>query len=114
MYTFERDGIRHRPHNETASRSTRSGRCDSLRSAAESSVWSSGAVAAVAEFLDERRVRRLPVQIRSGLGRDRALVEQEDLGEVVAEAGSGFLVRAGDSSGCADGDGGGLGQLGDR
>ena len=56
---------------------------------------------------------RGPVQIRSGFGRDHALVEQEDLGEVVAEAGSGLLVRAGDDSRCADGDSGGLGQLGD-
>src|SRR5689334_10828961 len=76
-------------------------------------VWSSGAVAAVAELFDERWVSRLPVQFRSGFGRDRALVEQEDPCEVVAEAGSGLLVRAGDGSRCADRVSGGLGQLGD-
>jgi len=67
----------------------------------------------VAELVHERWVRGGPVQIRSGFGCDHALVEQEDLGAVVAEAGSGLLVRAGDGSRCADGDSGGLGQLGD-
>jgi hypothetical protein len=68
----------------------------------------------VPELVDERRVRWVPAEARSGSDRDRALVEQEDPGEVVAQAGSGLIVRAGDGSRCADRDCGGSGQFGDR
>jgi hypothetical protein len=42
------------------------------------------AVAPVAEFLDKSWVGRRPVELISSLGRDGALIEQQDFGEIVA------------------------------
>jgi hypothetical protein len=42
------------------------------------------AVASVAEFLDESWVGWRPIELGSSLGRDGALVEEEDFSEVVA------------------------------
>ena len=55
----------------------------------------------------------MPTELGSSLGRVGALVEQEDLGEVVAEACPGLIVGAGDRSGSAGRDRGRLGELGD-
>ena len=54
----------------------------------------------------------MPVELGSSLGRVGALIEQEDLGEVVAQARPGLIVGAGDRSRSAGRDGGRLGQLG--
>ncbi len=49
-------------------------------------------VAAAAEFFNEPRVSRLPVQQRTGLGRFRSLVEQKYFGEIIPEPRTCLLV----------------------
>ena len=55
---------------------------------------------------------RIPVEPGSGLGCVGALIEQQDLGEVVAQAGPGLIVRAGDRSRRAGCDSGRLRKFG--
>jgi len=55
----------------------------------------------VAELLDESRTGRTPTELASRLGRIGALVEQEDFGEIVAEACPGLIVGARDRPGSA-------------
>jgi hypothetical protein len=55
----------------------------------------------------------VPAELVPGLRRGGALIVQQDLGEVVAEARPRFGVRAGYRAWRADRDGGRLGQLGD-
>src|SRR5487761_197451 len=68
----------------------------------------SRAVAAVPEFVGKRRARRAPAGVGPGLGRVGGLVEQQDFGEVVAEARPGLFVGSRDRSRGADGDSGRL------
>lgn len=49
-------------------------------------------VAAVAELVGERRMGRMPAELGPGPGRVGALVEQQDFGEVVAQAGPCLIV----------------------
>src|SRR6516162_5301271 len=49
-------------------------------------------VAAVAELVGECGVGRVPAEFGSGLGRASTLIEQEDFGEIVAEARPGLLL----------------------
>src|SRR6185503_12753668 len=77
--------------------------------------WSAGghfAVGPVAELLDESRTGWAPIEVGSRLGRVGALVEQEDFGEIVAEARPGLSVGAGDRPGSAGGDRRRLRELG--
>ena len=53
-------------------------------------------VTAVAELVGERWMGRMPAELGPGPGRVRALIEQQDLGEVVAQAAPGFIVGTGD------------------
>ena len=46
----------------------------------------------MAEFLDESRTGGKPTEFRSRPGRGRALTEQQDFGEIVAEPGASFLI----------------------
>ena len=68
----------------------------------------------MAELLDESRTGRTPIEVGSRLGRVGALVEQEDFGEIVAEACPGLIVGAGDRPGRAGRDRRRLGELGNR
>src|SRR3954454_16823551 len=70
------------------------------------------AVAPVPELVDESRMGRVPIELGASPGRVYALIEQENLSEVVAEACSSLVVRSADRSRCAGGGGGGLGQFG--
>src|SRR4051812_2774940 len=71
-------------------------------------------VAPAAELVVESRPRWAPVELGSrSIGAD-ALIEQEDFGEVVAQARPSLVVGAGDGAWSADRDGGGLGQFGNR
>src|SRR4051794_6088129 len=69
------------------------------------------AVTPVAELVDEPRMGRRPIELASGPGGAGALIEQEDFGEVVAQACPRLVVGAGDRSWGAGGDRGRLGQL---
>ena len=55
---------------------------------------------------------RVPAELGPGPGRVGALIEQQDLGEVVAQAGPGLIVGTGDRSRGAGGHRGRLRQLG--
>ncbi len=66
------------------------------------------------KFLDESGVGRLPVELEAGPGCPGALVEKEHVGEVLTKTRSGLVVGARDGARCADHDGGGLGEFGDR
>src|SRR6266702_1548233 len=74
--------------------------------------YESFAVAPVAELVGKRWMGRMPAELGPGPGRVGALVEQQDLGEVVAQAGSGLVIGPGDRSWRAGGDRGRLGQFG--
>jgi LuxR family transcriptional regulator, maltose regulon positive regulatory protein len=69
-------------------------------------------VAALPEILGQGRMRRVPVELIAGPGRVGALIEQQDLREVVAQTGSGLLVGTGDRARGIGRDRGRLGQLG--
>ena len=56
---------------------------------------------------------RLPAELGAGPGRVGALVEEEDFGEVIAEACPGLRVGAGDRARGAVRDGRRLGEFGD-
>jgi hypothetical protein len=78
--------------------------------------WSAGrhlAVAPVAQLIDESRMGRMPVELGPRLGCVGALIEQQDFGEVFAQACPGLVVGTGDRSWSAGCDGGRLGYLGD-
>src|SRR5207249_9922699 len=70
------------------------------------------AVTAVAELVGQGWMGRGPAEFGSGPGRVGTLIEQQDLGEVVAQAGPGLIVGTGGRSGGAGGDRGRLRQLG--
>ena len=55
---------------------------------------------------------RRPAELGAGPGRVGALIEQQDFGEVVAQARPSLLVGTGNRSRSAGGDGGRLGELG--
>src|SRR6266566_7898237 len=55
----------------------------------------------------------MPAEFGPGPGRVGALIEQQDLGEVVAQPGPGFIIGTRDRARGADGDRGRLRQLGD-
>ena len=66
----------------------------------------------MAELLDEPRMGWTPIElVLSPRGRG-ALIEQQDLGEIVAQACPSLLIGAGDGSRSADCHGGRLGDLG--
>src|SRR3954453_6933055 len=71
-------------------------------------------VAPAAELGDESRPRWAPVELVSRPSSVAALIEQEELGEVVAQARPSLFVRPGDGAPCADRDGGSLSQFGNR
>src|SRR5258708_22381411 len=73
-------------------------------------VGRSLAVASVPEVVGKRRMGWLPAEFGPGPGGVGALVEQQDFGEVVAEAGPGLLIGPG---GCSWGAGGDRGRLGE-
>jgi hypothetical protein len=58
----------------------------------------SHSVAPVPELVGQRGMGRMPSELGSGFGGVGALVEQEDFGEVVAQAVPGLIVGAGDRS----------------
>src|SRR4051794_29980588 len=60
------------------------------------------AVAPLAELFGESWMGRTPIELGSSLGRVGALIEQEDLGEVVAQSGASLLVGTRDRSWSAD------------
>src|SRR5689334_165635 len=70
------------------------------------------AVTAVAELVGQRWMCRMPAEFRPGPGPVGALIEQQHLGEVVAQAGPGLIVGTGVRSGGTDGGRGCLRQLG--
>src|SRR6187200_2894408 len=77
--------------------------------------WPAGrhlAVAPVAELLDESRTRRTPLELGARPRRVGALVEQQDLGESVADPRPRLVVGTGDRPRGADGDRRRLGELG--
>ena len=55
----------------------------------------------------------MPIELRSSLRRVGALIEQEDLGEVIAQARPSLLIGPGHRARSAGRDGGRLGQFGD-
>ena len=63
--------------------------------------------------LQQVLVVRTPAELGSSLGGVGALIEEEDLGEIVAQACSGLIVGPGDRPWGANGNRGRLGQLGD-
>jgi tRNA (guanine6-N2)-methyltransferase len=65
-------------------------------------------VAAVPEFVHKGGAGWAPAKVVPGFGRVGALIEQEDLGEVVAQAGPGLFLGAGNRSRGADRDSGRL------
>src|SRR5215207_2701801 len=69
------------------------------------------AVTAVAKLVDKAVMGGSPVELVSGLCRISALVEQQDLGEIVAETCPRLVIGAGNGSRSAGRDGGRLGQL---
>src|ERR1700757_5061239 len=71
-------------------------------------------VAPVTELVGQRRAGRVPAEFGAGLGRVGALVEQQDVGEIAAEACPGFVVGTGDRSWRPDRGSGGLREFGDR
>src|SRR4051812_26794688 len=70
-------------------------------------------IASLQELVDQPRVGRMPIELGSSLRRVGALIEQEDLGEIVAQPGPSLIVGARDSSRGARGHSGRVGQLGD-
>src|SRR3954467_10252099 len=68
-------------------------------------------VAAVAELVDQGWLVGGPAELCTSLVRDDALIEQQDVREIVAQARPGLVVGTGDSPRCADRDGGCLGQF---
>src|SRR5436190_6550682 len=82
----------------------------SLVIASRSSGSSSVAVTAAAEFVDESRMGRRPIELGPSLGRVRPLIEQQDLGEF-AQACPSLILGTRDRSRGAGCDGGRLGQL---
>src|SRR6202012_5879372 len=67
----------------------------------------------VAELVGEGRAGRLPAELRAGPAGAGALVEEQDFGEVVAQAGAGLVLGARARSWGAGRRGGRGGQLGD-
>ena len=74
------------------------------RSAQANGIGPLLAVAALAEVVGKRRARRAPAEVGPGLGRVGGLVEQQDLGEVVAQACPRLIIGTGDRSRSADRD----------
>jgi hypothetical protein len=52
----------------------------------------------VAELVDECWMGRMPAELGSSLGRVGALIEQEDFGEIVAQACPSLILGTGDRS----------------
>src|SRR4051794_37815332 len=71
-------------------------------------------VAPASELGDESRPRWTPVELGLRPSGAAALIEQEDFGEVVAQARPSLIAGARDGAWSADRDGGRLGQLGNR
>ena len=69
-------------------------------------------VTAGTELVGQPWMGGLPTELGPSPGRRRTLIVQQHLGEVVAEARSRLVIGARDRSGSADGNRGGLGQLG--
>ena len=55
----------------------------------------------MAEVVDQPWTGRLPTQFVTGLLRNGALIEKQDLGEIVAKACSGLIVGTGDRTGAS-------------
>jgi hypothetical protein len=66
----------------------------------------------VAELVEKGWMRRIPAELGSSLGRVNVLIEQEDLGEIVAQACPSLIIGTGDRSWSAGCDRGRLGELG--
>jgi hypothetical protein len=69
-------------------------------------------VGTMAEFVGEPWVGWLPVELGPSLGRLGALIEQQDCGEIVAQAGASLIIRTRDCSRSTDRDGCRLGEFG--
>ncbi len=70
-------------------------------------------VASVAELVDQSWMGRRPIELVPSLGRECALIEQEDSGEVLPQTRASLSIGTGNGPGCAGCDGCGLGEFGD-
>src|SRR5690242_6517709 len=68
----------------------------------------------MAELVLESRLDGSPIELGSSLSRIGGLIEQQDLGEIVAQACAGLLIGTWDCSRGADCRRSGIGQRGDR